>query len=165
MMVACSTVSPIPITRKPNAIWYRWKVRPGREALARLAAGVDLGDFVTRPLAWLVAEPDGCGCATHRCDFATVPTSWLEIELVEAQEPAGAAHDAWSALPTLRLVRIAIGAWRLDGLTPGDSRAASNPWRRSTTTRRADVKPVERPTSPHFSRRPPGPRPNKGFSR
>ena len=140
----------------------------GPEALARLAAGVDLGDFVTRPCrAWLVAEPEWLWPRDPPVRFRkTVPTSWLEIELVEGKNRQVRRMTARVGLPTLRLVRIAIGAWRLDGLAPGESRSVELP---GGGQRRAGpgVKPVERPTSPHISRGGPrrDPRPNKGSSR
>lgn len=125
----------------------------GHEALTRLAAGVDLGDFVTRPCrAWQVAEPEWLWPRELPVRFRkTVPTSWLEIELVEGKNRQVRRMTARVGLPTLRLVRIAIGAWRLDGLAPGESRSVELP---GGGQRRAgpSVKPALRSTSRRTTR-------------
>ncbi|MDR3213963.1 MAG: pseudouridine synthase [Azoarcus sp.] len=99
---------------------------PGEAALARLRAGVDLGDFVTRPCeALLVAEPDWLWPREPPVRFRkTVPTAWLEIVLREGKNRQVRRMTAKVGLPTLRLVRVAIGDWRLDGLRPGQWREA-----------------------------------------
>jgi 23S rRNA pseudouridine2457 synthase len=56
----------------------------------------------------------------------TVPTAWLEITLREGKNRQVRRMTASVGLPTLRLVRIAIGDWRLDNLAPGQWRAVQN---------------------------------------
>lgn len=93
----------------------------GEKALRALAQGVDLGDFVTRPAqaravaapAWLWPRDPPI---RHRLN---VPTAWLEIVLYEGRNRQVRRMTARVGLPTLRLIRIAIGPWRLDGLAPG----------------------------------------------
>ncbi|MDR1062332.1 MAG: rRNA large subunit pseudouridine synthase E [Azoarcus sp.] len=100
---------------------------PGEAALARLRAGVDLGDFVTRPCeAACVPEPDWLWPRESPLRFRkTVPTAWLEIVLCEGKNRQVRRMTAKVGLPTLRLVRVAIGGWRLDGLAPGQWREVS----------------------------------------
>lgn len=50
---------------------------------------------------------------------ATVPDSWLEIGLQEGRNRQIRRMTAAVGLPTLRLVRIAVGPWHLQGLAPG----------------------------------------------
>ena len=93
-------------------------------ALAQLRAGVDLGDFRTRPCAAKsVAEPDWLWPRDPPVRFRkSVPTSWLEIVLCEGKNRQVRRMTAKVGLPTLRLIRVAIGPWRLDGLAPGQWR-------------------------------------------
>jgi 23S rRNA pseudouridine2457 synthase len=52
----------------------------------------------------------------------SVPESWLEVELREGRNRQLRRMTAAIGLPTLRLLRVAIGPHRLDGLLPGESR-------------------------------------------
>jgi 23S rRNA pseudouridine2457 synthase len=53
---------------------------------------------------------------------ARIPTSWLELELREGRNRQVRRMTAAVGHPTLRLVRLAVGPWTLDGLGPGDWR-------------------------------------------
>jgi 23S rRNA pseudouridine2457 synthase len=52
----------------------------------------------------------------------TIPDAWLELTIREGRNRQVRRMTAAVGLPTLRLVRIAIGAYRLDGLAPGEWR-------------------------------------------
>jgi 23S rRNA pseudouridine2457 synthase len=105
---------------------YRVQVEglPTVTALQQLAAGVDLGDFLTRPCqVRRIAEPQGLWQRNppirHR---ATIPTSWLEIVLREGKNRQVKRMTARVGFPTLRLIRWAVGDWTLEGLAPGQWR-------------------------------------------
>jgi 23S rRNA pseudouridine2457 synthase len=49
-----------------------------------------------------------------------IPTAWLEITLTEGRNRQVRRMTAAVGLPTLRLVRITIGPYTLDGLAPGE---------------------------------------------
>ncbi len=51
-----------------------------------------------------------------------IPVSWLEITLAEGRNRQVRRMTAAVGLPTLRLVRMEIGNWSLDGLKPGEWR-------------------------------------------
>ena len=53
---------------------------------------------------------------------ASIPTQWLEIRISEGRNRQVRRMTAAVNLPTLRLVRIAIGSWRLKGLGVGEWR-------------------------------------------
>jgi len=105
---------------------YRAQVErvPDEQALARLRRGVKLKDGMTAPAgAKLVNEPDWLWprepAIRHR---KNVPTAWLEITLTEGRNRQVRRMTAAVGHPTLRLVRISVGEWSLDGLHPGESR-------------------------------------------
>jgi 23S rRNA pseudouridine2457 synthase len=49
----------------------------------------------------------------------SVPDSWIELTLDEGRNRQVRRMTAAAGLPTLRLVRFAIGPWRVDGIAPG----------------------------------------------
>jgi len=51
----------------------------------------------------------------------TVADSWLEISLTEGRNRQVRRMTAAAGLPTLRLIRCAVGPWTVEGLAPGDS--------------------------------------------
>jgi 23S rRNA pseudouridine2457 synthase len=105
---------------------YRVQVEglPTDEALRELSAGVDLGDFRTRPCqARLVAEPPGLWERIPPIRYrAAIPTSWLEVVLREGKNRQIRRMTAKVGFPTLRLIRWAVGDWTLAGLLPGQWR-------------------------------------------
>lgn len=52
----------------------------------------------------------------------TVPDTWLELTITEGRNRQVRRMTAAVGLPTLRLIRVAIGEHRLDDLTPGQWR-------------------------------------------
>lgn len=115
-----------PRNRLEKAYWVQVEGLPGEDQLERLRRGVDLGEFVTRPAgAIAIAEPDGLWPRTppirHR---VAIPTSWLEIRLREGRNRQVRRMTAKVGLPTLRLIRQAVGPWTIEGLPPGAWREA-----------------------------------------
>ena len=113
-----------PRHKLPKTYLVQVEGEPDEAALERLRAGLDLGDFRTRPCdARVVAEPDWLWPRDPPVRFRkTVPTAWLEIVLREGKNRQVRRMTAKVGLPTLRLIRVAIGPWRLDGLAPGQWR-------------------------------------------
>ena len=95
---------------------------PDAAALALLRRGVKLRDGVTAPAgARLVGEPDWLWPREPPIRYRrNVPAAWLEITLTEGRNRQVRRMTAAAGHPTLRLVRVAIGAWSLDGLKPGE---------------------------------------------
>jgi len=96
----------------------------GEPALAALRAGIDLNDGPTLPaLAEAVAEPDWLWPRDPPIRFRkSVPTGWLRLTLGEGRNRQVRRMTAAVGLPTLRLVRVGIGPWRVEGLAPGQWR-------------------------------------------
>jgi len=94
--------------------------------LARLRAPLDLGDFVTQECkASRIAEPDRLWPRDPPIrERANIPTDWIAITLAEGKNRQVRRMTAAVGLPTLRLVRIAIGPYTLEAfpLWPGEWR-------------------------------------------
>jgi len=94
------------------------------DALARLRAGVELKDGWTLPAEVRAIEPPAwLWPRTPPVRFRkTVPDCWLELAIREGRNRQVRRMTAAVGLPTLRLVRTAIGPYSLEGLgllTPG----------------------------------------------
>ncbi|MCQ4346216.1 pseudouridine synthase [Pseudomonas stutzeri] len=103
--------------------WVQVEGEASEAQLARLRAGVELNDGPTLPAeARRIAEP-----ALWQRDppvrfRKSVPTCWLELTIREGRNRQVRRMTAAVGLPTLRLVRVRIGPWSLDGLAPGEWR-------------------------------------------
>lgn len=90
-------------------------------ALEKLRTGLVLKDGPTlRAEAKAIATPDWLWPRVPPVRFRkTVPDGWIEIVLREGRNRQVRRMTAAVGLPTLRLVRIAHGPYRLDALAPG----------------------------------------------
>lgn len=94
------------------------------DALERLRRGITLNDGPTLPAgAEAIDEPSWLWPRDPPVRFRkTIPTSWVAITLREGRNRQVRRMTAAVGLPTLRLVREAIGPYRLDGLGLGQTR-------------------------------------------
>lgn len=114
--------------------WVQVERIPAAAALTRLARGVTIGGYTTLP------------CTVRRLESApavpprdppirsrqSVPDCWLALELVEGKNRQVRRMTAAVGHPTLRLLRVRIGGFRLGDLAPGR-------WRELTAAERAAV--------------------------
>lgn len=112
-----------PRWKLPKTYWVQVEGQIREEQLEQLRRGVDLGDFTTQPAqARRIDAPDLWERKPPVRFRKTVPDGWLEIVISEGKNRQVRRMTAKVGLPTLRLVRAAIGPWALDGLQPGDMR-------------------------------------------
>lgn len=97
-------------------------------AIVQLSRGVELKDGITRPARCRRLAPPAL--------WPRVPpirqrnndiTCWIELKIREGRNRQVRRMTAAVGFPTLRLVRMAIGDWSLDGLQPGQSRTEQVP--------------------------------------
>jgi pseudouridine synthase len=105
---------------------------PGPEALEALRTGIDLKDGRTRPAeAERLTGPPPLPDRPVPIRFRKhVPTAWIRLVLREGRNRQVRRMTAAVGHPTLRLVRVAIGAVTLGDLAPGR-------WRELTAEERA----------------------------
>ncbi len=111
-----------PRHKLPKTYWAQVEGVPDDAALEPLRRGVDLGDFITRPAhARLIDEPPALWPRTPPIRFRkAIPTSWIELVITEGKNRQVRRMTAKIGFPTLRLIRAAVGNWRLDSLKPGE---------------------------------------------
>lgn len=99
---------------------------PTDAALSALRGGVMLKDGPTRPAKVRAIEaPEWLWDRDPPIRFRkSVPDTWMEIAITEGRNRQVRRMTAAVGLPTLRLIRVQIGDWSLDGLSPGQWRDA-----------------------------------------
>ena len=105
----------------PRTYWAQVEGVPEEKTLRRLAQGVTIQDYRTRPaqVRMLSAEPDLLPRDPPIRFRKSVSTAWIELVLIEGRNRQVRRMTAAVGHPTLRLVRVAIGNLRLQGLQPG----------------------------------------------
>ena len=108
----------------PKTYWAQVEGVPDEEQLQQLVRGVTLRDGLAKAAsARRIDEPEDLWNRYPPIRFRkNVPESWLEIVLTEGRNRQVRRMTAAVGLPTLRLIRYAVGDWTLDGLAPGEWR-------------------------------------------
>jgi 23S rRNA pseudouridine2457 synthase len=106
--------------------WAQVEGIPAPAALERLRKGVALKDGRTRPArARLIPGPPALWPREPPIRRrAAIPTAWIEIILRVGRNRQVRRMTAAVGHPTLRLIRVAVGPYTLQGLAPGQWRAA-----------------------------------------
>ncbi|HEY4559921.1 MAG TPA: pseudouridine synthase [Lysobacter sp.] len=115
-----------PRHKQPKTYWVQVEGEPQPAQLDALRRGVELNDGPTRPARVQRIDAPALWPRDPPVRFRkTVPDAWLEIAIREGRNRQVRRMTAAVGLPTLRLVRVAIGAHALDALAPGEWRRLS----------------------------------------
>lgn len=113
-----------PRHKLPKTYWVQVEGQPDQAALDCLRRGVTLNDGPTRParVEPLAAPPVWPRTPPIRLR-KDIPDSWLALTLTEGRNRQVRRMTAAVGHPTLRLIRVSVGNWRLGDLAPGQWRA------------------------------------------
>ncbi len=112
----------------PREYWAQVERVPEPNRLAELNQGVVIQGKKTLPArAWLLQPQPAVSPRDPPIRFRkTVPTCWIGLELVEGKNRQVRRMTAALGYPTLRLIRVRIGQFRLGELPAGSWRELSN---------------------------------------
>ena len=103
--------------------WVQVEGTPTASSLGALEDGVSLAEGTTKPArARTIAEPNLWPREPPIRVRQSIPTAWIELVLREGRNRQVRRMTAAVGLPTLRLVRVRVGPWSVEGLEPGEWR-------------------------------------------
>jgi len=113
------------LTHPHKQTWKTYQVqvegKPKKPDLIKLQTGLMLKDGITLPAkAKIIAAPALWQRKPAVRYRANIPTSWLEIKIMEGRNRQVRRMTAAISYPTLRLIRVAVGQWQLLDLLPGE---------------------------------------------
>ncbi|MCC7095901.1 MAG: pseudouridine synthase [Thermomonas sp.] len=116
-----------PKHKQPKTYWVQVEGEPTEVQLRALREGVLLNDGPSLPAQARRLDTPTLWPRDPPVRFRkSVPDAWLELVIREGRNRQVRRMTAAVGLPTLRLVRVAVGGQRLDTLQPGQ-------WRESGT--------------------------------
>ena len=113
-----------PKFKQPKTYWVQVEGEPDEQANFALRQGISLKDGPTSPAKVRHIEEPTLWQRTNPVRYRkNIPTHWLAITISEGRNRQVRRMTAAVGLPTLRLVRVQIGPWKLESLKPGEFRS------------------------------------------
>jgi 23S rRNA pseudouridine2457 synthase len=124
-----------PAHKQPKTYWVQVEGAPNSYALTKLRQGVELNDGMTQPAeVRLIPTPKLWERVPPIRERANIPTQWLELVITEGRNRQVRRMTAAVGHPTLRLVRVKIGNWTLEGIEQGKYKTETVPPPNSAVT-------------------------------
>src|SRR5688572_5009399 len=115
-----------PRHKQPKTYWVQVEGVPDAGQLERLRTGVQLNAGPTSPARATAMPPPDLWPRDPPVRFRkTVPDAWIELTITEGRNRQVRRMTAAVGLPTLRLMRVGIGPYRVEGLAPGTWRVVN----------------------------------------
>jgi len=103
--------------------WVQVEGTPSDKSLDKLRNGVLLKDGKTKPAeAKLISEPTIWERIPPIRNRKNIPTSWIELKIIEGKNRQVRRMTAAVGYPALRLIRYSIGEWNINQLNTGEWR-------------------------------------------
>lgn len=138
-----------PRHKLPKTYLVQVEGMPTPAQLQALREGVLLNDGPTRPARVEAIDPPALWPRDPPIRRRlTVPDAWLRLQIHEGRNRQVRRMTAVVGHPTLRLIRVAVGPWRLGGLAPGEWAEGELPpaWRRPAVQKKSPSRPRSRRT-------------------
>ena len=101
--------------------WAQVENNPDDHALDSLRTGLKIKDYFTKPaLVERIIEPKVWERDPPIRKRKNIPTEWIQIKISEGKNRQVRKMTATISHPTLRLIRVGIGDYKIDSLLPGD---------------------------------------------
>ena len=115
-----------PKHKMAKTYWVQVEGVPEAAAIERLTRGVQLKDGMTGPaIVSAMSEPSDLWPRDPPVRYRkTVADSWLKITITEGRNRQVRRMTAAVGLPTLRLIRVHVGDWSVEGIKSGTWREA-----------------------------------------
>ncbi len=111
-----------PKRKEIKTYWVQVEGAPVDADLEPLRQGIDLGDFLTKPAqVSIISEPEQLWLRNPPIrERKAIPTTWLQIQIAEGKNRQVRRMTAKIGLPTLRLIRYAIGQYTIKNIENGE---------------------------------------------
>jgi len=101
--------------------WAQVENIPDDEGLNQLRQGIRIKDYITKPAkVKLIDAPNIWTRSIPIRERNKIPTCWIELKISEGKNRQVRKMTAAISTPTLRLIRVGIGDYKLDKLMPGE---------------------------------------------
>lgn len=112
-----------PTEQQFKTYWAQVDGLPTEVQISALQRGVLLNDGMTLPAKVKALREPAVWARTPPVRYrANLPTAWLEIQICEGRNRQVRRMTASVGLPTLRLIRVQIGPYKLGDLQPGETK-------------------------------------------
>lgn len=115
-----------PRHKMEKTYWVQLEGVADEQSVQALLKGIQLKDGPARALSVSIIDEPPLWPRNPPIRYrASIPTSWLALTINEGRNRQVRRMTAAVGLPTLRLIRSAIGSWELEELEPGQWRELS----------------------------------------